>query len=58
MARPKIQTVVYLQDGTTVLIGTQLLEKIGRNLELDFVGGTFEFKDRPADKPNVEPKNS
>ncbi len=46
----EIETIVYLQDGNTVLIGTQLLEKIGKNLILDFVDGTFEFKDRPKNE--------
>lgn len=41
--RKKINTTISLQDGQTVLIGTQLLKTLGQNIVFDFVGGTFKF---------------
>jgi len=57
----KVTTAVSVQTGNSILIGTQLLEKVGKDLFVDFVGGTVEFKHRPqpkSQKPTTEKKPS
>jgi len=43
----EVLTAVALQDGP-ILLGTQLLAKLGKDLQLDFVSGAYEFKNRKA----------
>lgn len=48
--RKKINTTIQLQDGQTILIGTQLLKAIGQNVVFDFVGDSYTFKRRKRTK--------
>lgn len=40
-------TFVSLPTDGPILIGTQLLAKLGKDLHIDFVKGTYTFKDKP-----------
>jgi len=53
-----VPTTVSVQSGNSILIGTQLLERIGKDLHIDFIDGKVEFKERPKPTPPTPPKTN
>lgn len=45
-----LETVVNLPNNGAVLIGTQLLKKLGKDLIIDFENGSFDFKNKETIK--------